>query len=288
MLCPHCNSSYTDDYLFCLTDGNALLHESGEQETVIARVVTPSSFPELSSEPLVVCPACGLQNRANSKFCKKCGGVLAIAAAQPVNMPAAASPVTAWSPYAGQSSIANSLNSPGETIVFRPPVTSSGVTSTVLDRQKHILLIAAFVGVLIIGGALVFTLSGSNDKNAASNSGVKSPTPATVNAGNANITSSKSVAEIGKTGTLTTNQRIRSSSNKYSEILGVHYKDARIKVLDVESYTTEDGYTTWYRVHVLSNGCDAEGRLGCGNDLNGVPGDAATEGWMNSKYIILD
>jgi hypothetical protein len=104
-------------------------------------------------------------------------------------------------------------------------------------------------------------------------------------AANANVTPKTT----GRTGRLTTNQRIRSDSNRYAEILGVHYQGAKVEILDETTYSTEDGtLSTWYRVRVLEDGCDREGTMGCGNDLDGVPGQAATEGWMNARYIAVD
>lgn len=79
-----------------------------------------------------------------------------------------------------------------------------------------------------------------------------------------------------------------AASNMYAEILGVHYQGAQVEVLEETSYDTEDGPSTWYRVRVVRNGCDREGVMGCGNDLNGKQGKAAMEGWMNARHITLD
>jgi hypothetical protein len=57
--------------------------------------------------------------------------------------------------------------------------------------------------------------------------------------------------------------------------------------MDEATYKTEEGITTWYQVKVLENGCDSLGKMGCGNDFNGAKGQAATEGWMNARYIEL-
>jgi hypothetical protein len=39
---------------------------------------------------------------------------------------------------------------------------------------------------------------------------------------------------------------------------------------------------------VIKNGCDREGKMGCGNDLDGKQGKAAMTGWMNARHITLD
>ena len=73
-ICPQCDVAYQDDYVFCLSDGNSLLDESGEQETrLVNRIVFPERTSALSPDMLVACESCGLANRAKSKFCKKCG-----------------------------------------------------------------------------------------------------------------------------------------------------------------------------------------------------------------------
>lgn len=69
--CPQCNRGFDDELLFCLDDGNSLVDSSGEQETVVNRRFTiPAGAAE---ETAVFCGACGFENRANSKFCKRCG-----------------------------------------------------------------------------------------------------------------------------------------------------------------------------------------------------------------------
>lgn len=93
--------------------------------------------------------------------------------------------------------------------------------------------------------------------------------------------SNNSDYRIGKIGRLDTNLRLRGASNKFSTIAGVHYRGARVRVLEVESYDTPEGYSIWFRVEVIENGCDSEGKLGCGSE-------GEDEGWMNSKYITLE
>ena len=81
-ICSQCSSVFPDDYLFCLTDGSILADGEGEeQETIVQKkIVFEQPTSALSPDMIFACPACGLANRANSKFCKKCGGALATAA----------------------------------------------------------------------------------------------------------------------------------------------------------------------------------------------------------------
>lgn len=76
-ICSQCSSVFPDDYVFCLTDGSILADGDEEQETVVQkRVVFEQPTSALSPDMLAACAACGLANRTNSKFCKKCGGAL--------------------------------------------------------------------------------------------------------------------------------------------------------------------------------------------------------------------
>ncbi len=70
--CPQCRNVYDEDYVFCLTDGNALLDGDGEQETVLNQKFSVPRI-DIDAETSFFCPSCGLGNKANSKFCKKCG-----------------------------------------------------------------------------------------------------------------------------------------------------------------------------------------------------------------------
>ena len=51
--CPQCNTVYDEDYIFCLTDGNALLDNDDEQETVLNRKF---SMPPIASRLLQMFP----------------------------------------------------------------------------------------------------------------------------------------------------------------------------------------------------------------------------------------
>lgn len=99
-------------------------------------------------------------------------------------------------------------------------------------------------------------------------------------------------SSAGRTGRLTRNMNIRSAGNRTAEIIGTHYQGARIRVLDETSYSTNEGWSTWFKVEVLEDGTDSEGRYGYGN--NWERGDnfgwmeAQRVGWMNSRYITLD
>jgi len=302
-VCPQCNTEYHDDYVFCLTDGNTLTDESGEQETLFRnKIVFSEKTSALSPDMLVECTACGLANRANSKFCKKCGGPLSPmkastkASTQPI--PPATNQAFGFGLMAENQSFHNPQKTYDETRAFQSPVfappSTSGQRPAVNNNQKqtNILIAAVVAGVILVVGAVIYS-SQSDSKKAGSNAVISNAnkpgtsTP-TVARNTATTVTNSSSSVVGRKGHLTTNQRIRSDSNRYAEILGVHYQAARVEILEEKTYSTEDGSATWFRVRVFENGCDREGAMGCGNDLNGISGQASLEGWMNAKYISLD
>lgn len=275
--CPQCNAEYPNDYRFCLIDGVTLSERDAEQETLVKNRMV-FSIPSPAGLSLN-CRACGIENSADSRFCKNCGA--------PLQEPAAGSAppvggVVSQHPSGGQG------ESPG--------------TAADAGRRSLLPIIAVvLLGSLIIAAAILYSSrsgpvnqeSGSNVNKSPKNSATPTPastptqTPRPVNA--ATPANTGTPADVmGQTGRLTTNQRIRASSNMYAEIIGVHYQGAQIEVLEETSYDTEDGPSTWYRVRVIKNGCDREGKMGCGNDLDGKPGKAAMVGWMNARHITLD
>ncbi len=87
-----------------------------------------------------------------------------------------------------------------------------------------------------------------------------------------------------RTGRLTTDTNIRSEANKDSASLGIHFKGAKISILDETTYMREDGETTWYKIRITEYGCSVNTSLGCGKNS---PNDA-DEGWINARNVLLD
>lgn len=176
------------------------------------------------------------------------------------------------------------------TVVFRPPLSpqSTGQLGggNSIVSQSQILLFGFLVVALIIGAAIIFASSvGTNKGSNSTGTAAASSENTVVNGVNASPKSTD--PRIGRSGYLITNSHIRSSSNRYAQDLGVHYQNATVRVLDVEEYPTNDDVAVWFRVQVIENGCDVEGYMGCGNDLNGTSGAAAMQGWMSGKNIAL-
>ncbi len=203
--CPQCNVAYTDDYLFCLGDGNSLIDESGEQETIAAgRVMFSDMQPPAGSAAVVGCRTCGLENRSNSKFCKKCG-----------------SPMSGVSPSVGMPPF--SASPPEPTIVFQssrftPPHSGAVAKTAENGNRTTVIIMLALLAALVVIIVAVVAVSKSGSSAANSN----------VDQVSRKVASSDS-PNIGRKGTLTTNQHIRTDANRYAQSLGVHYQDATME-----------------------------------------------------------
>ncbi len=214
-----------------------------------------------------ICPKCGSPNKSAGGFCGKCGQALKASKPEP-------DPESQVSGFDDNISnvkpIPSGLNTP---LIF----TGLGIVSFVV-----------VIGVIALNLNKPVPLSNnsinnSNNKNTSSNSGrLNSPKP-----------DNSSTSLIGRKGRLTTNLNIRSRSNKYAEIIGTHYENAKVQILEVESFYADDHeFVTWYKIKVLENGFDQKNRNGKGNnwERNETFGwlEAEMEGWMNAKYISLE
>ncbi len=170
-------------------------------------------------------------------------------------------------------------------LVFTPPTSTS-------ERKSPIFAVVIGLLVLIFIGGFIAAYISSKKSEPVNNSANKSSNNLTASNSTKSSNANYSSSATGRKGRLTMNINIRSASNRYAEIRGTHYENARVEILDAYSYTTEEGYVTWYKVRVLENGCDKKQGYGCGNhwERNEYFGwmEAEMEGWMNAKYIELD
>ncbi len=98
------------------------------------------------------------------------------------------------------------------------------------------------------------------------------------------MSNSSSTNPNQKTGNLVTDSNLRSEPNKDSASMGIHFKDARVIILDETSYERDGTVSTWYKIHVTEYGCSKDSSLGCGKN---TPNDA-DEGWVNAKVVLLN
>lgn len=250
--CTTCSRQFPDEFEFCLTDGTNLF-KNIEQVVPLSAVTQTWKFCGKCAEPV----------SAEYLFCKKCG------------------------------------TPRGDSKPVELPVTESYIASTFGEKEK--IVIGSILGIVIFGGA-IFWLSASSNSSSQTNNYAnvnKSNTNANnkirVNPqftlpGNTSNTNYSTPNNYGsttnkKTGRLTTDSNIRDESNKDAISLGIHFKGAKVEVLDETSYYRDDGeYVIWYRVKVMEYGCSVDQNLGCGKNSN----YDSDEGWINAKNILLD
>lgn len=114
-----------------------------------------------------------------------------------------------------------------------------------------------------------------SNKTSTSNSVSNTTNPSTSN------TSSTSSQNLGR---LTTDSNIRSESNKDATSLGIHFKGARVEILEEKTTIVNGESVMWYNVKVIEYGCSVNANIGCGKNN---PNDA-DEGWVNAKNVLLD
>ncbi len=134
-------------------------------------------------------------------------------------------------------------------------------------------------------GKIVWRLSKENPQastNTKQQIDVSVTTPTNTNRPVANTNTMPAQAE--QSGRLATDSNIRSEANKDAASLGIHFKNAKIKILDEKSYLRDGENVTWYRIQVTEYGCSVDANLGCGKNS---PSDS-DEGWVNAKNILLD
>ncbi|CAN5744197.1 hypothetical protein BH20ACI4_BH20ACI4_22910 [soil metagenome] len=263
--CPGCQNQYSDEYDFCLKDGTRLVSN-------IAQVMPLGAV----TQSLNFCGKCAAPMTAEFAFCKKCGTPRSNFQGQTVVVPTVqTSPVN----------VGDSFESPNRWEWF--------------ENNKPLVIVGAVLVILpLLIGVFVYSTSSNNNAQMMSNTNLsRSNTVVTAlkntdsgyrtnsNYTTSNQTYSNSGSGInGETGRLTTDLNLRDEPNKYAYSVGIHFKDARVIVLETASYELEGAVATWYRIRVTEFGCSVDANLGCGKNS---PNDA-DEGWVNSKYILLD
>jgi hypothetical protein len=235
-----------------------------------------------------ICPNCGVPAKPDSIFCTNCGQALKTA---PQNKQAASS--SSENPY-----ITSAGNLKTQTT---PPIFD---VQTGVKKDNSAMTVISVVGgvVLLMIGIIVIASLNKSDSNINAN---RSNSNATRNTGYTNMgttaTSSNTIynsastsmsGASGRIGRLIKDLNIRSAPNNQSLIIGTHYQDAQVQIVDEDSFQTKDGYATWYKVKVLQDGCSTADRSRCGNNWERDDSfgwmEAATEGWMNAKHITLE
>ena len=267
MICTECSTAYSDEFMYCLSDGAPLIDDNAETPTVVR---SDRAFTGLE----VICPSCALPGPADSRFCKRCGYSLPSAQAEV--------PVAATIPI---------IQPPAPPTAFESPPTSTARTNPtpfILIAVGGVLLaiVAAVVAYNLGVGttaanssAAVNTLNANKTSvnNAASASRTASPAPSATN--------SAADPVVGKAGTLTTDVNLRDSPDRNSQKVGTQYQGARIRILATAEAPNDEGtLSTWYRIQVTSYGTS----LNPNNYGQSKDPDSADEGWINSNPKVYD
>lgn len=264
--CVKCKTQIEADSIFCGNCGTALKDAKQQRD---------ESFYKAQTRRLgSLCPRCYAPIVPNSFFCGKCG--------QAVKETAPSTAQTAPLPPPSATVHTSQVNNPPSTTVENPStqfntstIDLSPVVSSTNSGKKIIYGIVA-VGAFLFVIVLVAAINQSGKQSTNTNL-------------NTSTTSSKD-SRINRTGNLTTNLNLRDSPNSTAYILATHYENAKIKVLDVETFSSS---ADWYRIKVLEYGTDIKTGNGQGkNNPNAADGfgwmQGADEGWVNSKFVRLD
>lgn len=151
-VCPQCSKAYDEENIYCLDDGNALILDGPELETVINQKFgfTFQADPVEASD---ACWSCGNPNKTSSRFCKKCG--------KSVGEPA------------GQFGFADyGQAQPAPTVTFQPPRSGevSSTSSQSFSYKNLVIGVLACAAVFVL--ALVYIISNSSSSTTSSNKAV--------------------------------------------------------------------------------------------------------------------
>lgn len=86
-----------------------------------------------------------------------------------------------------------------------------------------------------------------------------------------------------RAGRLTTDSNVRSEPNKDAASLGIHFRNAKVEILEETSFMKDEGESTWYKIRVTEYGCSVDTNLGCGKNNS----NDSDEGWVNAKNVLV-
>jgi hypothetical protein len=250
-VCPKCFLQYPDEENFCFNDGTVLetLSESQEQETIIQPIL---------ADQLVKCRNCETENKVNSKFCKKCGTAIN-AVNQPFFVPLSeqseAETVVVPQPQNPNFQQFPNYQTPPQEVVVKSD-----------NTVKYIL--GGIAGLLLLILVGMFIIPSNKTKNTANNSNSNKKAVAKDDdddENSANTSSSSKSDLIGKIGYLNVNSHLRSCADRSCPSVGIHFENAKIKILDVQDKASG---SPWYKIEVLEVGCHTLNTDWCGKQYS--------------------
>ena len=231
------------------------------------------------------CPKCSAAASDNSKYCRVCAFDLTEAnvsalQAQPsfTELPSQSSHISGVYPVQSETDVNGSPASSTELFTMETPANS--------PPSKNVKIIGGVVLAVVGVLAVVFAFTSPSSKTESGNliSSSNKNLPANSYRADSSSYTSSAPPTSSKTGRLITDLNVRDAPNKEAFSVGIHFKNARVEVLEETSYELNGAVSTWYKIRVYETGCSVDANLGCGKNS---PSDS-DEGWVNSKYILLD
>lgn len=279
--CPNCNSTNPITAPFCGNCGQQLLSNISD-----IKFGTSQAKTKLLGS---ICPNCGGVSNKGIPFCGNCGQALKT--------------------NSEMTTPSNTFTVPNPSVSIIPDnlIDNTIQTDRTVEKKNNSNIVygGIIAGIVFLGIAFITAISINNTTEiSGSNTNVNDSIAPDSNVGLVNnpkapsptikpTTTEELSPFIGRKGRLTTNVNVRTASNKFSQVIGTHYENAKIEVLDAESYYSDDReYVTWYKVKILEDGYDSKTGNGRGNnwEREGNFGwmEAKKLGWMNSKFILLE
>ncbi len=294
----------TNQCRICRSDNPAGALYCGTCRSQLGGDVTLEPRPDLKpTEPVeTICSNCGTPNPPDSDFCGECGQTIFHNVVAPPPPPPPPPPKKT-------EQTTNPFDPEYEMPEFATAAGANGGTSSVSTTAAEIPDSAKALKSLLIIALVVGGISLPVIWVAVANSGTKTPVVANYAAVNyavnvkpasntranainvpANVAPSNTLANssdpvIGKTGTLNFDTNLREFPDKLSSKLGTHYRDARIKILEVKSVPNDEGSTSrWYKIYVTQYGVSMD-PANEGKDKDDYSQDT---GWVNSYPVVWD
>jgi uncharacterized OB-fold protein len=248
--CPNCHAVNPPSALFC-----GKCRERLRFDVEVANPGTDVSRTQLLGS---LCPNCSTPVIPGFPFCGECG--------QAVKTPAAAAPPPPPPPPSPES-ITRDYSS---TDLSGTPGSEPGMNRIALVVGGLVVLAL----VIIVGVSI-----GGRSSSSGNNSSLSTPRPTPMISGTPNT--SKGDSRIGKIGRLSTDMNLRAypGATDSNPKIGTHYRNARVRILDVESVKDSKGNMyDWFKIQVTEYGQSADPNFAGQSKDPGSP----DVGWIHS------
>lgn len=182
-ICPQCSSVYEDDLLFCVEDGNALINDSAEVQTVV------NEGFRLSMPGGSVCRTCGIGVPAGFDICENCR----------IRLTAPGQTVAGFGQQ-GPGPMPNQGGFIAPTAAWGQPVQMPPAATAATGRNNNVLIGVLAVLSIILTAVILFQVVGntskSNEKTAAGPESSSGETAASGKSGDSQSDSKKPDSDV--------------------------------------------------------------------------------------------